>query len=108
MVYELNCERRFGGVGVRSFGGDGIVLKNVFGDLGGLGGILEVLGVFCGRNNQFQKYTPIHPDLFAHIHTLCDDCLTIHSHYTLTLVLKDVLGNWGGGLGGVLAMFWGC
>ena len=43
------------------------------------------------RNNPFQKYTIIHPHLYAHIHTLCDDCLTIHFHYIQTLVLKDVL-----------------
>ena len=36
-------------MGVSSFGGDGIVLKDVLGALRGLGGVLEVLGVFSGR-----------------------------------------------------------
>ena len=29
------------------------------------------------QSDPFQKYTPIHPHLFTHIHTLCNGCLTI-------------------------------
>ena len=47
MAYELKCEQRFGEGGVGAFGCDGIVLNYILGALGGLGGVLEVLGVFC-------------------------------------------------------------
>ena len=42
-----------------------------------------VIVTFMDRNDPFKKYTPIHPHLFTHIHTLCNDCWTIRFQHPL-------------------------